>query len=353
MRIMSVVGARPQFIKAAPVQKALAASHEVIQVHTGQHYDDNMSGVFFRELDIPEPDVHLGVGSGSHAQQTAAMFERLEPVMASAKPDCVVVYGDTNTTLAAAVVAAKLVLPIAHVEAGLRSFNRAMPEEQNRVVADHLSSILLCPTATAVRNLAAEGITQGVHLVGDVMEEALVTAARRAETESSVLGRLGLVERRYTLVTVHRAENTDDAVRLRGILDALGDLAGRIVFPMHPRTRLAVARTGWTPPAGVMVIEPQGYLDMVRLEASAAAVLTDSGGVQKEAWWLGVPCVTLRDQTEWTETLANGRNVLAGADRTTIVALTRAARAQGVVAPTTGPDERPSEKIARVVTALH
>ena len=354
MRILSVVGARPQFIKAAPVQRALSARHQVIQVHTGQHYDDNMSGVFFRELDIPEPDAHLGVGSGTHAQQTAAMFERLEPVIAQHQPACVVIYGDTNTTLAAAVVAAKLVVPIAHVEAGLRSFNRAMPEEQNRVVADHLSALLFCPTGTAVRNLAAEGITQGVHLVGDVMEEALVAAAARARTGSRVLARLGLAGADYALATVHRAENTNDPVRLRNILEALNELGERVVLPMHPRTTAAVAATGWQPRDTVTVIEPQGYLDMIQLEGSARVVLTDSGGVQKEAFWLGVPCVTLRDETEWTETLADGRNVLAGADRARIVQSGRAAldaprrdRADARVASEGGA----SHKIADVITS--
>lgn len=350
MRILSVVGARPQFIKAAPVQRALLGRHhDVMQVHTGQHYDDNMSGVFYRELGIPEPDVHLGVGSGSHAQQTAAMFERLEPVIRDAKPGCVVIYGDTNTTLAAAVVAAKMVVPVSHVEAGLRSFNRAMPEEQNRVVADHLSSLLFCPTDTAVRNLANEGITSGVHLVGDVMAEAHAEAAARAQCGSTVLDRFELRERGYALATVHRAENTNDPVRLARILNAFNRLDERVVFPMHPRTKQAAEGTGWTPSANVLVVAPQGYLDMVRLEASARVVLTDSGGVQKEAYWLGVPCVTMRDETEWVETLEGGRNVLAGSDPDKIVALARAA---GDVRPrpVTFDGEAPSHRIAAVIT---
>lgn len=350
MMIMSVVGARPQFIKAAPVIKALAATHDVVQVHSGQHYDDNMSGVFFRELDIPEPDVHLGVGSNSHARQTAAMLERLEPVMNEHKPDGVLIYGDTNTTLAAAIVAAKLLIPIAHVEAGLRSFNWAMAEEQNRVVADHLSRLLFCPTDTAVRNLAAEGVTAGVHQVGDVMEEALVAAAGRAGTSSSVLEALGLREREYLLATVHRAENTDDAGRLCGILDAINAIGERVVFPMHPRTRRAVEGAGWTPAATVLIVDPVGYLDMIRLESAALAVLTDSGGVQKEAFWLGVPCVTLRDETEWPETIVNGRNVLAGAATERIVSMARAAKQAGVVAASTGPAERPSQRITQLLT---
>lgn len=348
MRILSVVGARPQFIKAAPVQRALRSEHQVLQVHTGQHYDDNMSAVFYRELGMPEPDVHLGVGSGSHAQQTAMMLERLAPVIDDARADCVVIYGDTNTTLAAAVVAAKLVVPVAHVEAGLRSFNRAMPEEQNRVVADHLSTLLFCPTDAAVRNLAAEGITRGVHLVGDVMAEALGEAAVRAGAESTVLERLGLRDRGYALATVHRAENTNDAARLAGVLGALNALGERVVFPMHPRTRQAVVGTGWTPAAHVLVVEPMGYLDMVRLEASARVVLTDSGGVQKEAYWLGVPCVTMRDETEWVETLDGGRNVLAGSDPAAIVA---AARAAGGVRPASvAAGDGASRRIAMAIT---
>lgn len=350
MRVLSVVGARPQFIKAAPVQRALAAlGHEVMQIHTGQHYDDNMSGVFYRELGIPEPDLHLGVGSGSHAQQTAAMIERLEPAIREARPDCVVIYGDTNSTLAAAVVAAKLVVPVAHVEAGLRSFNRAMPEEQNRVVADHLSGILFCPTETAVRNLAAEGITAGVHLSGDVMAEALAEAATRAQVESTVLDRLQLSEQGYVLATVHRAENTNDPARLKRILETFNTLGEPVVFPMHPRTRQAVEGIGWVPSPQVMVIEPQGYLDMVRLETSARVVLTDSGGVQKEAYWLGVPCVTLRDETEWVETLADGRNLLAGSDAQKIVAGVRAAGPTTArVQPPEG--ELPSRRMAAVIT---
>ena len=351
MRILSVVGARPQFIKAAPVHRALAGSHDVVLVHTGQHYDDNMSGVFFRELGLPEPDVHLGVGSGSHAQQTATMIERLEPVMTSARPDCVIVYGDTNTTLAAAVVAAKLVFPVAHVEAGLRSFNRAMPEEQNRVVADHLSSVLLCPTATSVANLAREGITRGVHLVGDVMAEALMIAADRARARSQALERLGVAADRYVLATVHRAENTDDRERLGRILDALNGLGETVVFPMHPRTRAAADAIGWSPRAHVHVVEPQGYLDMVKLEAGARVVLTDSGGVQKEAFWLGVPCVTLRDETEWVETLEHGWNVLAGTDPARIIELAGAARAKRP-APAAPDGAAPSRRIAALVSQL-
>ena len=349
VKILSVVGARPQFIKAAPVHRALRADHDVVLVHTGQHYDDNMSGVFFRDLGLSEPDVHLGVGSASHARQTAAMFERLEPVMIAARPDCVLVYGDTNTTMAAAVVAAKLVLPVAHVEAGLRSFNRAMPEEQNRVLTDHVSSLLFCPTPTAVRNLAAEGVTRGVHLVGDVMADVLAATADRARQQSKVLAELGVKARGYVLATVHRAANTDDPARLAGILAAIDALGETVVFPVHPRTKAAADALGWSPRGHVRVIEPQGYLDMVQLEASARVVLTDSGGVQKEAYWLGVPCVTLRDETEWVETLEDGRNVLAGTEAGRIVELARAAPAARPQ-PSPAAGDSASQRIAALLT---
>jgi UDP-GlcNAc3NAcA epimerase len=319
MRVVTVVGARPQFIKAAPVGRALrAAGHAEFLLHTGQHYDAALSQVFFAELDLPEPDVNLGVGSGSHGWQTGQMLIGIEGVLQERRPDWVLVYGDTNSTLAGALAAAKLHLPLAHVEAGLRSFNRRMPEEINRVLTDHVADRLLCPSQTAVDNLAAEGITRGVYLVGDVMADALALAAERAE-RSDVLTRLGLAERGYLLVTVHRAENTDDVERLRAILGALCALDEPVVFPVHPRTRqrlegaeelrslLACARH-------MRLVEPVGYLDMVRLERSARMILTDSGGVQKEACWLGVPCVTLRDETEWVETVQAGWNVLVGTD---------------------------------------
>jgi UDP-GlcNAc3NAcA epimerase len=339
LKIVSIVGARPQFIKAWPVSRALRqAGHTEILVHTGQHYDDAMSRVFFEELGLPQPDVHLGIGSGSHGQQTGRMLMALEPVLQEHRPDWVLVYGDTNSTLAGALAAAKLHLPLAHVEAGLRSFNRRMPEEINRVLTDHCSDLLFCPTQTAVDNLAREGITRGVHLVGDVMQEALWEAREIARSRSRILERLGLEPRTYLLVTVHRAENTDDPGRLAGIWQALTALAGErpVVFPVHPRTRKALARLGLSlnaledAPAGsedgafrvlrpvpgldLRLLSPLGYLDMLRLEESARVILTDSGGVQKEAWWLGVPCVTLRDETEWVETLTNGANLLAGTD---------------------------------------
>ena len=329
MKIASIVGTRPQFIKIAPVSRVLRERHSAILVHTGQHYDDNMSAVFFEELSLPPPDYHLGVGSGSHGAQTGAMLTRIEEVLLAERPDWVLVYGDTNSTLAGALAAAKLHIRVAHIEAGLRSFNRAMPEEINRVVADHLSDLLLCPGQTAVDNLAAEGIRRGAHIVGDVMADALAFAVERTRSRSdaspTVLARLGLVERGYLLATVHRAENTDDAGRLRNILAALDTLAAcePVIFPVHPRTHKAIEGLDPSPVSQVRLVEPVGYLDMVMLEQSARMILTDSGGMQKEAYWLGVPCITLRDETEWVETVQMGWNVLAGADIEKIIRAVR------------------------------
>ena len=321
MRIVSIVGARPQFIKAAALSRELRKRHEEILVHTGQHYDYEMSGVFFDHLEIPAPDVNLGVGSGSHGTQTGAMLQAIEEVLISRKPDRLLVYGDTNSTLAGALAASKLHIPLVHVEAGLRSFNRRMPEEINRVVADHLADLLLCPSSTATRNLAAEGITRGVHLVGDVMLDVLHWAMQRANAEPpTILKQLNLKEQAYLVVTVHRSENTDDRERLAGILDALNSLDEVIVFPVHPRTRKAIDDGGKRRlRAHVRLIDPVGYADMVALSRSARLILTDSGGLQKEAYWLGVPCVTLRGETEWVETVNAGWNTLAGCDAGRII----------------------------------
>ncbi len=324
MKIVTVVGARPQFIKAAPVSRILRQTHTEILVHTGQHYDENMSAVFFAELDLPQPDVNLGIGSGSHGAQTGAMLAGIEQVLLSEKPDWVLVYGDTNSTLAGALAAAKLHIPVAHVEAGLRSFNRRMPEEINRLLTDHIAALLFCPSQTAVDNLTAEGITRGVHLVGDVMADALLWAAERARTHSAILEQLGLQEKGYLLATVHRAENTDDPARLRAILDAFAALDEPIIFPVHPRTRARIESLNLKSTIhNLKSIAPVGYLDMVRLEQSARMILTDSGGIQKEAYWLGVPCVTMRDESEWVETVQTGWNVVVGADTARIVAAVR------------------------------
>jgi len=296
----------------------LRKRHTEILVHTGQHYDDKMSAVFFQELDIPIPDHNLNVGSGSHGRQTGEMLDRIEQVLVKERPDWVLVYGDTNSTLAGTLAAAKLHIPVAHVEAGLRSFNRAMPEEINRVLADHLSSLLFCPSQTAVENLKREGITSGVHFVGDVMADVLFDAVERAMDRSDILRRLGVKERQYLVATVHRAENTDDGSRLRSIYRAFTRMEETVVFPVHPRTRKRLAElgldTGSDDTRNMRIVEPLGYLDMIRLMLSARMILTDSGGIQKEAYWLRVPCVTLRDETEWIETVQVGWNVLVGSN---------------------------------------
>ena len=350
MRIVSVVGARPQFVKAAPLLRAFGDGHTSVLVHTGQHYDARMSDVFFDELGLPEPNYHLGVGSGPHGRQTGEMIARLETVLADERPDWVVVFGDTNSTLAAALAAAKLCQPIAHVEAGLRSFNRAMPEEINRIVADALADLLLCPTNTAVENLQREGIVRGVHQVGDVMMEVLAEAATRAAAESSILRRLEIEERRFAVATVHRAENTDDPGRLAQIVRGLETSDDPVIFPVHPRTARALDAVNPAPRSPVRIVEPMGYLDMVRLAGSARIVATDSGGLQKEAYWLGTPCVTLRDETEWVETVAAGWNVLAGADTRRIAAALADFVPTGPRADAC-PDPPPSRRIAELLGA--
>jgi UDP-GlcNAc3NAcA epimerase len=343
---MSIVGARPQFIKAAPVSRAIRRTHQEVLVHTGQHYDDNMSNVFFRELSIPEPDINLGVGSGPHGAQTGNMMAGLEKVAMDVRPDWVLVYGDTNSTLAGALVAAKLHLRLAHVEAGLRSFDRRMPEEVNRVVADHVSDLLLCPTQAAVENLAREGIDHGVHLVGDVMYDAFIFNVDAASKQSRVVEKLGLEPGGFALVTVHRAANTDDGERLHAIIAGLEQSALDVVLPIHPRTR---SRLHQTLPKRIRVIEPVGYLDMLALEEAAAVIATDSGGVQKEAYFLGKPCITLRDNTEWTETVAAGWNVLVGADSQRIAEAMRNFRPKAA-RPNLFGDAHASEKIAALLT---
>lgn len=325
MRVATVVGARPQFIKAAPVSKVLReAGHQEFLIHTGQHYDYGMSEIFFEELDIPAPDVNLGVGSGLHGWQTGQMLVRIEEVLLAERPDWVIVYGDTNSTLAGALASCKLRMPLAHVEAGLRSFNREMPEEHNRVLTDHCSDLLFCPTETAVKNLAREGITAGVHSVGDTMYDAVLQFAKIACHRSSVLADLNIAPKGYLLATVHRAYNTDNPQNLRNILLAFADIGELIVFPVHPRTRRRMAELDGTlddrcPPSNVQMIEPVGYLDILALEQNARLILTDSGGIQKEAYFLGVPCVTLRPETEWSETVEAGWNVIGGTSPQTIL----------------------------------
>lgn len=324
MKLLQVVGARPQFVKLAPVSRELAARRAVGQrieeiiVHTGQHYDAGMSDVFFAELGIPPPAVNLGTGSGAHGAQTARMLEGIERVLLERQPDAVVVYGDTNSTLAGALAASKLGIRVAHVEAGLRSFNRRMPEELNRVATDHLADLLLAPTATAMAHLEAEGLARRSLRVGDVMQDALLFHLERARGESALPGALGLEPGRYLVATVHRAENTEPAAlrRLLGVLSGVGSRARPLVVPLHPRTRAAIAAADLGELAGpsVRFVDPLPYLDMLRLVEDAELVLTDSGGLQKEAFMLGTPCVTLRGETEWTETVEAGANVVAGLD---------------------------------------
>lgn len=329
MRVVTVVGARPQFVKAATVSRAIACHNAAAGaarideriVHTGQHYDANMSDVFFEELGIPPPAHHLGVGSGPHGRQTGRMLEEIEKILGDAPPALVLVYGDTNSTLAAALAAAKLHIPIAHVEAGLRSFNRRMPEEVNRVLTDHVSSILFCPTDEAVANLRREGITRGVEQVGDVMFDSVLHYRRQVERNPRALAALGLQPQRFLLATVHRAENTDSAENLGEIFTAFARLAAQypVVVALHPRTRRLLQEHRIEAATAVRLVDPLPYLEMLELEFAARAVLTDSGGVQKEAFFARRPCLTLREETEWVETVACGANVLCGASAARIL----------------------------------
>ncbi len=322
MKIVSIVGARPQFIKCAPVSHELRKKHEEILIHTGQHYDPEMSDVFFDELQIPKPDYHLDVGSGSHGKQTGAILERVEDVLLKEIPDLVLVYGDTNSTLAGALAAAKLHIPVAHVEAGLRSFDRTMPEEINRVVTDHVSDILFCPTKTAMDNLAHEGLNKGTYIVGDVMVDALRNNTSISESKSRIIELLGLTRGNYFVATVHRPANTDDRLKLTAIVEAFGESGKDVVFPVHPRTKKYLHEYGlWDSLSeNIKCIDPLGYIDMLHLMKHAKKILTDSGGIQKEAYILGVPCITMRENTEWIETLTGGWNVLVGADKKMILA---------------------------------
>lgn len=320
MRVCSIVGARPQFVKAAVVSRKLRDVGEEILVHTGQHYDEELSDVFFDELDIPQPEYNLGVESDTHGRQTAAMIARLEPVVEEEDPDALLLYGDTNSTLAGAIVGSKRDLLVAHVEAGLRSENRSMPEEINRILTDHAADYCFAPSEEAVANLAAEGVTDGVHLTGDVMYDAILDARERSRRQSTILDDLGLEEREFVLATVHRASNTDDRANLAAIVDGLAASPRPVVFPAHPRTVASLREYGLWERATerLEVIEPQGYLDFVRLLDAAERVATDSGGVQKEAFFLGTRCLTLREETEWVETVDCGWNRLVGPDEDVI-----------------------------------
>lgn len=325
IKVLTVVGARPQFIKAAMVSQAMAKCGQIkeILLHTGQHYDPLLNGGVGEDLGLPEPKYNLHVGSGSHGVQTARMLEGIEKVLQAERPEGVLVYGDANSTLAGALVAAKLHIPLAHVEAGVRSYNRLMPEETNRIITDHISDLLFCPTRQACENLKQEGITSNAHFVGDVMYDALLRVKNIALSRREVLHRLHVSPRAYALATIHRAENTDVESRLRGIMAALAQLNPvlPVVFPVHPRTKkmLGKSLSGNGCQLALKLVEPVGYLEMVTLEAHAAVIITDSGGVQKEALWNGVPCVTVRGETEWPETVSSGFNVLAGSQSSKIV----------------------------------
>ena len=319
MKILSIVGARPEFIQAAPISRVLRDRHQEVLVHTGQHYDYRMSQTFFDELGIPTPDYNLEVGSGTHAQQTADMLVRLEETLLKEKPDLVIVRGDTNSTLAGGLAASKLHIPTAHVEAGERSFDRSMPEEINRLVVDHLSDLLFCASRAAFNHLTVEGIHTNLHWTGDVMLDAMLSNRPLARAKSTILSKLGLSSGSYALVTVHRASNTDDPERLGSIVNALNAVDEIVIFPVHPRTRKALEANGVQFKQHVRLIEPVGYFDMMLLEENARLIVTDSGGVQREAYFLGVPSLTLRDNTEWVETVEVGWNRLVGADTETIL----------------------------------
>ncbi len=346
MKIVTIIGARPQFIKASSVYRAIKSIDrknriKEVLVHTGQHYDYLMDQVFFEELELPRPDYHLGVGSGSHGKQTALMLERIEAVLEKERPDIVIVYGDTNSTLAGALGAAKLKIPVAHIEAGLRSYNREMPEEINRVLTDHLSYYLFCPTEHAVRNLEKEGIIDGkgrlVRDVGDVMYDSILYYSQIAERKSKILRDLNLStsdssHSDYYLVTIHRAENTDNPKRLKSILKALNKIGKEevVIFPIHPRTKKMINNYRLAKEtSNIKLIEPVSYLNMLMLEKNANLILTDSGGVQKEAFWLRVPCITLREETEWVETVQSGWNILAGIDTDRIIEAVKSAKRVG------------------------
>lgn len=323
MKIVTVVGARPQFIKAAAVSRIIREKHKEILVHTGQHYDNNMSEVFFEELHIPKPDINLGVGSGSHARQTAEMMIGIEDVLLKENPDYLMVYGDTNSTLAGAIAASKIHIPIIHVEAGLRSYNMRMPEEQNRILTDRISTLLLCPTEVAVENLRKEAIIEGVHNIGDVMCDAVLYYSRLLEEHSSeyYFSHLeGLYEKisaedEWYLATIHRAENTDSIEKIQQILTAFEQLEVPVIFPVHPRTKGLVTELHKKYQyKNILFVQPLGYLDMLYFVKHAKKAITDSGGLQKETYILNTPCVTVRDQTEWVETLIGNHNILAKPD---------------------------------------
>jgi len=325
-KIVTIIGARPQFIKHPLISKEIRKFAKEIVVHTGQHYDYNMDKIFFEELGIPKPDYHLGVGSDTHGRQTARMLERTEAVLLKEKPDLVIIYGDTNSTIAGALAAVKLHLPVAHVEAGMRSYNREMPEEYNRIVSDHLSDLLFCSTKTAAKTLKDEGIRKDVYLVGDVMAD-IQLKLKAQSSKLKILETLGIKPKGYLLATVHRQENTDNKENLKHILEAFSKIKETIIFPIHPRTKKYIKLYKFEKllksAPNLRIIEPVGFFEMLQLENNAKMILTDSGGVQKEAYIARVPCITLRQETEWVETVKSGWNRLAGTEVRKIVRLAK------------------------------
>ena len=314
MSILSIVGARPQFIKLAPLSKAIRKEHQEIILHTGQHFDRNMSDDFFNELGIVQPDVNLNIHSGHHGEQTGRMLAAIENHLLRFKPDLILIFGDTNSTLAGALVCSKLHIPTIHIEAGLRSFNREMPEEINRIVSDHTSDFLFAPTQTAMQNLEREGLSERAFLTGDIMVDALMDNIERADQVSSILETKGLVAEKYYLVTLHRPYNVDDPVKLNKLLTKFSKIGGQVIFPVHPRTRKVMDDHSMVIPENVLLSEPVGYFDFIKLESCSMKIITDSGGIQKEAYLLKKPCITIRPETEWIETVKQGWNVLVDVD---------------------------------------
>lgn len=351
MKIVTIIGARPQFIKAAAVSSALIENRvKEIILHTGQHYDKNMSDVFFHDLHIPKPAYNIGIRSSTHGAMTGRMLEKIEAILIDEKPNIILVYGDTNSTLAGALAASKLHIPIAHVEAGLRSFNKRMPEETNRILTDHMSDLLFAPTNTAVKNLKNEGITKGVHHTGDVMYDAAVFFGKIAEKKSKIIGQLGLKNQQYFLSTIHRAENTDNPKRLESIINALVTLSKNtpVVLPLHPRTLKIILKIGLAKKIkNLNITKPLSFLDMVVLEKNAKVIITDSDGVQKEAYFHLVPCVTLRDETEWIETVNAGWNSIAGSKTDEIIKAVKNAK-KGIPIDEYGIGKA-SEKIVKIL----
>ena len=349
VKIISIVGTRPQFIKCAPVSKELRKKYQEILVHTGQHYDYEMSKLFFDQLGIPEPNYNLGIGSGNQGEQTGKMLIEIEKILLNEKPDFVLLYGDTNSTLAGALASVKLHIPIGHIEAGLRSFDKNMPEEFNRILTDHSSDLLFVPTRTGMGNLKIEGIIKGVHLTGDVMYDALLDACSIAE-KSTILEEFGLISKDYFLTTIHRPSNTDNIKNLSDILEALSESGKKIIFPIHPRTVKFIHNHGLKEKIGknIVLTKPVGYFDFIWLEKNAKKILTDSGGIQKEAYMLKVPCITLRENTEWVETIEDGWNVLVGSNKEKILNELREFEPQGKQRNVFG-DGHASENIVEIL----